>query len=82
VWRSRRGKKAGNFYYASDLAEIERSAPKGLKRQEWIAERVAMLEADAAETARAKEECGLAAIEVELETASNHVDKLAWDLVG
>ena len=45
VWRSKRGKKTGKFYYASDLAGIERNAPKGPEREAWIAERVALLEA-------------------------------------
>jgi hypothetical protein len=83
VIRSKHGKKTGKFYYASDLDGIERNAPKGPaeKREAWIAERVALLEADAAEIAKAKEECGLAAIEVEYEAANGYADKIAWELV-
>jgi hypothetical protein len=83
VYRAKDGKKTGKFYYASDLVEIERSAPKEpqKKREAWIAERVAMLDANAAEIAKAKEECGLASVEGEYNAASDHVDKLAWELI-
>jgi hypothetical protein len=83
VFRHKWGKKTGEFYYASNVADIERNAPKGPepKREAWIAERVALLEADAAEIAKAKEECGLAAIERERDFALNYVDQLAWALI-
>jgi hypothetical protein len=80
VYRSKYGKKTGGFYYARNIAEIERSAPKA-NREAWIAERAAMLEADAAEIARAKEECGLAALEAENHAASNYADEIAWRLI-
>jgi hypothetical protein len=81
VFRHKWGKKTGEFYYASNVADIERSAPKGPEREAWIAERVALLEADAAEIAKARKDCELASVEAEQEAASDHVDKLAWDLV-
>jgi hypothetical protein len=81
VFRHKWGKKTGEFYYASNVADIERSAPKGPEREAWIAKRVALLEADAAEIAKAGKDCGLASVEAEQEAASDYVDKLAWDLV-
>jgi hypothetical protein len=67
VCRSKRGKKTGKFYYATDLAEIERNAPKGPEREGWIAERVAMLEADASAVKLRQDECGWTAAKLAVE---------------
>jgi hypothetical protein len=83
VIRSKWGKPTGEFYYAHDLADIERSAPKKLsasEREAWIGERKAELEKDERELAERKREAkrksGILAAEEQMESARDREEEL------